>query len=104
MGKGDKKTKRGKIIIGSTGIKRSRKKKGSAAATAPKAEPKPVQETEEAAMPAAKTAPKKTAKKADEHVEGAEEKPKAAKAKKKTDENEAEPEGDEPTAEEPKQD
>jgi 30S ribosomal protein S31 len=48
MGKGDKKTKRGKIQIGSFGVKRPRKK------AAPK----------KAAAPAKKAAPKKAAKKA----------------------------------------
>lgn len=47
MGKGDKKTKRGKIHIGSYGVKRPRKK--AAAKTA---------------KPAKKAAPKKAAKKA----------------------------------------
>ena len=82
MGKGDKKTKRGKIIIGSSGVKRARKKPGQHSATAVKAEPKQSKEAEEAVV-AAKAAQKKTAKKAEDHVEGAEEKPKAAKAKKK---------------------
>ncbi|MCE3229798.1 MAG: ribosomal protein Thx [Bacteroidetes bacterium] len=42
MGKGDKKTKRGKIHIGSYGVKRPKKKaaKKSAAKTAKKAAPK----------------------------------------------------------------
>jgi 30S ribosomal protein S31 len=103
MGKGDKKTKRGKIVIGSSGVKRSRKKK-NAVAIKPKAEPKPLKEAEEVVAPAAKAAAKKTAKKADEHAEGAEEKHKAAKAKKKTAENETEPAEEETQQEEPKQD
>ena len=99
MGKGDKKTKRGKIVIGSSGVRRARKKKISVPAIALKAEPKPVKEVEETVIPPVKTVPKKTAKKAEEHVEGAEEKHKAAKPKKKTAESEPEP-----AHEEPKQD
>jgi 30S ribosomal protein S31 len=49
MGKGDKKSKRGKIHIGSFGVKRPRKKAVSKVATAKKAK---------------KAAPKKAAKKA----------------------------------------
>jgi ribosomal small subunit protein bTHX len=54
MGKGDKKTKRGKIHIGSTGVKRQKKKavKKTAKSEAP-------------AKAAKKAAPKKAAKKAE---------------------------------------
>lgn len=54
MGKGDKRTKRGKIHIGSTGVTRQKKKavKKSAAKAAPK-------------KAAKKAAPKKAAKKAE---------------------------------------
>ena len=97
MGKGDKKTKRGKIIIGSSGVKRSRKKKNIHTAVAPKAEPKPVKEVEEKVIAPVKAAVKKTAKKAEEHVEGAEVKPKATKAKKKKAEGEDEPAHEEPS-------
>jgi len=90
MGKGDKKTKRGKIIIGSAGVRRSRKKKGTKPHT-PKAGPKPVKEVEEAIATPVKTAPKK-ARKAEEVVEGAETKPKTPKARKKKTEEEAGPE------------
>jgi ribosomal small subunit protein bTHX len=41
MGKGDKKTKRGKIVIGSSGVRRARKKKGRKPVILHKAEPKP---------------------------------------------------------------
>jgi ribosomal small subunit protein bTHX len=99
MGKGDKKTKRGKIIIGSSGVKRSRKKKSSMTAPVAKAEPKPKKEVEEIVVPVAKAAPKKSAKKAVEHEEGADLKPKATKTKKKVATDEAEP-----VAVEPKQD
>ncbi len=51
MGKGDKKSKRGKIHIGSTGVSRPKKKKTAAKPSAAKAAPK-------------KAAPKKAAKKA----------------------------------------
>jgi ribosomal small subunit protein bTHX len=54
MGKGDKRSKRGKIHIGSTGVTRPKKKK-SAKKSAAKAETKK----------AAKKAPKKAAKKAE---------------------------------------
>ena len=83
MGKGDKKTKRGKIVIGSFGVRRPSKKKNSPAPAAVKAEPKPMKEVEEKVTPPVKAAPKKTAKKAVEHADSAEEKPKAAKARKK---------------------
>ena len=41
MGKGDKKTKRGKIVIGSSGVRRARKKKGRKNGILYKAELKP---------------------------------------------------------------
>jgi len=97
MGKGDKKTKRGKIIIGSSGVRRTRKKKGIIKSVAPKAEPKPVKDAEELVIPAVKPAPKKTAKKVVEQVEGAEVKPKAVKTKKKKTEGEEEPAHEEPS-------
>ncbi|MEI7897788.1 MAG: 30S ribosomal protein THX [bacterium] len=90
MGKGDKKSKRGKIIIGSSGVSRSRKKKRTILPVAAKAEPKPKKEVEELVESVVKTAARKTAKKAEDHATGAEEKPKAAKAKKKADEGETE--------------
>ncbi len=83
MGKGDKKTKRGKIVIGSSGVRRARKKKKIITVVAAKAEPKPKTEIEGIEVPVVKTSPKKTAKKAVEHSDGKEEKPKAAKTKKK---------------------
>jgi len=82
MGKGDKKTKRGKIIIGSAGVTRSRKKKRHTAPVASKTESKPKKVAEEPVV-AAQVAPKKT-KKAEEPVITAEEKPKSPKSKKKT--------------------
>jgi 30S ribosomal protein S31 len=99
MGKGDKKTKRGKIIIGSSGVSRSRKKKKNIAPVAPKAEPKANIEPEEVATPHAVTATKKAGKKPDEHVDGAEDKPKAAKTKKKAAEGETETAHEEPKQE-----
>ena len=56
MGKGDKRTKRGKIHIGSSGVTRQKKKK-SAKKAAGKAAPKKAA--------AKKAAPKKAAKKAE---------------------------------------
>jgi 30S ribosomal protein S31 len=41
MGKGDKKTKRGKIVIGSSGVRRARKKKGRKSGIVQKSEPMP---------------------------------------------------------------
>jgi ribosomal small subunit protein bTHX len=100
MGKGDKKTKRGKIIIGSTGVRRPRKKKRYKPVIVQKAEPKakeipevkpvelvpeiaPVTEQVEEKAPkkaaVKKAAPKKQAEKAEEDAP----KPKAAKTKKK---------------------
>ncbi len=99
MGKGDKKTKRGKIIIGSAGVSRSRKKKKNIVPVAPKAEPKAKIEPEELATPHAMAATKKTGKKPDEHVDGAEDKPKAAKTKKKTADGETETAPEEPKQE-----
>ena len=80
MGKGDKKTKRGKIIIGSSGVSRSKKKKVNTPANAAKSESTAVAE---------EVAAKKAAKKA-ETAEVAEDKAKTAKAKKKTTEDAAE--------------
>jgi 30S ribosomal protein S31 len=100
MGKGDKKTKRGKIVIGSSGVRRARKKKIRKPGIPVKAEPKtkvsieqnpvvvvpeitPVVEQVEEKAPK-KTAVKKTAaKKPAEKVEEGEPKPKPkAKSKK----------------------
>lgn len=94
MGKGDKKTKRGKITIGSHGVRRPRKIKKYIPASSG-----PTRDEDEKAAAAAVPATKKSAKKADETVEAAVEKPKAARTKKKA----AEPEvtadaGPEPTA------
>lgn len=91
MGKGDKKTKRGKIIIGSFGVSRPSRKKKSVAQPVAKAEPKPKKsEVDEKLVPPAKAAPKKSTKKAEEHLETAEEKPKTSKSRKKTSEGEVE--------------
>jgi len=98
MGKGDKKTKRGKIIIGSAGVKRTRKQKNPAAAK-PKSESTSAGESEAMLAQEAK-AVKKAARKAEENAEGTDEKHKAAKAKKKTADTEAEVET---AQEEPKQ-
>jgi 30S ribosomal protein S31 len=99
MGKGDKKTKRGKIVIGSSGVRRARKKKNRKPATLSKPETKPkvtleqnqvvlvpeitpvVEQVEEKAprkTTAKKAVAKKPVKKVDE--DGA----KPAKSKKKT--------------------
>ncbi len=61
MGKGDKKSRKGKITMGSYGVSRPRKKTKAVASTTPKA-PKAVKEKKEAAP---KKAPKKAAKKAE---------------------------------------
>jgi 30S ribosomal protein S31 len=98
MGKGDKKTKRGKIIIGSSGVRRTRKKTKHVAPVAVKAEPKPNKEVEEQVIPPVKAAPKKSAKKVEEHVGVTEEKPKVAKTKKKAAGGEAEAAHEEPAA------
>lgn len=58
MGKGDKKSKKGKINIGSYGVRRPRKKK-STAAVAQVAEKKPKTSAKTAAKPAAKKTTKK---------------------------------------------
>lgn len=108
MGKGDKKSKRGKIVIGSFGVRRSKKKKKTVPAVKNLAEPKPKKSAPEkvTAVPeplvdahvAEEAAKKSAAKKATKKVaEGGEEKPKTPKAKKKaSDETPAQ-------AEEPKQ-
>jgi 30S ribosomal protein S31 len=94
MGKGDKKSKRGKIVIGSFGVRRSKKKKKTIPAVKNLAEPKPKKSTPEKVAAviepavdvhvveeaAKKAAVKKAAKKV---AEGGEEKPKAPKTKKK---------------------
>jgi 30S ribosomal protein S31 len=58
MGKGDKKSRRGKITIGSYGVRRPKKNKKATGSAAPKAAAK----TEKKAAPK-KAAPRKTAKK-----------------------------------------
>lgn len=71
MGKGDKKTKRGKIVLGSYGVRRSRKKKSAVAAIPSKSKPAVKAEAKPKAEPKAKakaepkeaTKPKKTTKK-----------------------------------------
>ncbi|MCK9220116.1 MAG: 30S ribosomal protein THX [Bacteroidales bacterium] len=83
MGKGDKKTKRGKIIIGSSGITRTRKKKKTIIQSAPKPEPTPKKVVEPVEIEAAKTVAKKTTKKVVEPAEG-EEKVKTPKTRKKS--------------------
>lgn len=93
MGKGDKKSKRGKIVIGSFGVRRSKKRKKTTPSATVQKEPKPLKtKTVEAGLPqesladaqgAGETA-KKTVKKSVKKVtEGVDEKPKAAKPKKR---------------------
>jgi len=103
MGKGDKKTKRGKIVIGSSGVKRARKKRQVIVKAPVKSEPKPTVELEEIAVSAIKTASKKAAKKAAEVAEGTEEKPKAIKTKKKAADGDADHSITEPVPDEPVQ-
>lgn len=88
MGKGDKKTKRGKIVIGSSGVKRRRKKKG-ALLKAPVRPAEPAFSEVPDATAAVKTATK-AAKKV-ETGEAAGEKPRPAKARKKSSADEADP-------------
>jgi ribosomal small subunit protein bTHX len=85
MGKGDKKTKRGKIVIGSSGVRRSRKKKRSAPKPAAKIEPVPIPEVEETPAVAAKE-PRKKVVRAAETADASAEKPKTTRAKKKSEE------------------
>ena len=82
MGKGDKKTKRGKIVNKSYGVRRPRKK-SSGYTPAPKAEPV----AEETPAPAKKAPAKKTAAKKPATKKTAAKKPAAKKttAKKTTD-------------------
>jgi 30S ribosomal protein S31 len=80
MGKGDKKTKRGKIIIGSSGVSRAKKKRNTTPSAGVKSEPKPISTEIEAESPA-----KKTTKK-DEVAEVTDDKAKSSKAKKAADE------------------
>ncbi len=94
MGKGDKKTKRGKIVIGSSGVRRARKKRNTTPAVASKVEPDKNTEVVEMELAAEKAA-KKSSKKA-EVTASVEDKSKAPKAKKK-------PAADELLHEEPKQ-
>lgn len=95
MGKGDKKTKRGKIVIGSSGVRRARKKRNTTPAVASKVEPDKKTEAEDLELAAEKAAARKSSKKA-EVTATAEDKSKAPKAKKK-------PAADELPHEEPKQ-
>ena len=95
MGKGDKKSKRGKIIIGSSGVRRpARKRKAfrpavtiagekarKAAKVAEEAVEVPVASSEQPKAEEKKAVKKAPAKKA---AEGEAEKPKAVKTKKKT--------------------
>ena len=100
MGKGDKKTKRGKIVMGSFGVRRSRKKKAAAAVVLKVQEPRPKKVKEEKVKVVeplidtpipqvveehapVKKPVKKAAKTTGEPVEGAEVKPKTPKTKKK---------------------
>ena len=94
MGKGDKKTKRGKIVIGSFGVRRARKKKDAIVASPKITSPEQSEEIEEQMVSAVKPAPKKTVKKPAEQVP-AEEKTKTPRVKKKsaTDETTVLPEG-----------
>ncbi len=95
MGKGDKKSKRGKIIIGSYGVRRASRKRKASSLAATRAEKQPVEIAviagEPVDIPVAAVEPlkaeekkvtrKTTARKA---AEGDSEKPKASKTKKKT--------------------
>jgi len=111
MGKGDKKTRRGKIIIGSFGVRRARKKKKGVVPPAlpkeikikAKAVEEPVKAVAVEAVVEEKKAPKKAAvKKTAEKTEEAESKPKAPRAKKKAEPKEGIP-GTEAPAEAPKE-
>jgi 30S ribosomal protein S31 len=104
MGKGDKKSKRGKIVIGSSGVRRARKKKNTFTAVVAKTEPKPKKEVEEIVAPEVKTAPKKTTKKAVEPADSGSEKAKAAKPRKKAAEADVAPASEEHVSEEPQKD
>jgi len=87
MGKGDKKSKRGKIVIGSYGVRRAHKKKNAIVSAPKKEEPKPKPDTEERIVIAQTPPPRKTTKKAAGEVSG-EEKPKTPRAKKKSTDSE----------------
>ena len=98
MGKGDKKSSRGKIIIGSFGVRRPRKKKKGIVSppkpkeikvTAKAAEEPLKTVAAEAAIAEKKVAKKASTKKAAEKTEEGESKPKAVKAKKKAEPKEA---------------
>ena len=99
MGKGDKKTRRGKITIGSAGVRRQRKKKSRKNVIIPKAAPLPketpviapvevapevtpvIEQVEEKVTKKAPAKP--AAKKATVKTEEGEPKPKQAKSRKK---------------------
>jgi 30S ribosomal protein S31 len=73
MGKGDKKSRKGKISMGSYGVTRPRNKKKTVVTTSKTKKVKPVDKTEEDTAKAApkkvaakKAAPKKAAKKTEE--------------------------------------
>ena len=104
MGKGDKKTKRGKIVIGSCGVRRARKKRKNVGIAKIILEPKPpkpvvekkvfiedrtaevVVQTEvaEEMFETKKTVKKPAAKKTTEKAENDPDKPKTPKTRKKT--------------------
>jgi 30S ribosomal protein S31 len=87
MGKGDKKTKRGKIIKGSYGVLRPKKKKSGAEAKATE-KPKKVVKAEEDKKPPLKKAPAKkasTAKKTTPKAEVKKDEPKVEKVEKSKD-------------------
>lgn len=90
MGKGDKKTKRGKIVIGSSGVRRARKKNKHVMPSKANPEPRPAPAVDAAPAEPAKEAARKSVKKTAENREVPTEKVKAVKTKKKsseTDEN-----------------
>ncbi|NCA77117.1 MAG: 30S ribosomal protein THX [Alphaproteobacteria bacterium] len=92
MGKGDKKTRRGKIVIGTSGVRRARKKKKTFRKTAASHEPLNTASIVEKPVEIVKEPIKKSPKKSAETTPPAPEKPKVARSRKKPAESSETPE------------
>ncbi len=92
MGKGDKKTRRGKIVIGTSGVRRARKKKQTSRKSVKNPEPVKVAAIVETPVEAVKEPIKKSPKKITESTPPTAEKPKTVRSRKKTTESPETPE------------
>lgn len=92
MGKGDKKTRRGKIVIGTSGVRRARKKKKLSRKPVTKPEPLTTASIGEKPVEGVKETVKKSPKKSAETTPPAPEKPKVIRSRKKAAETPETPE------------